>query len=44
VITLDTTRADRIRAYGYRDIDTSAIDRLAREVNLGRALEARQRK
>ena len=31
VITLATTRADRIGAYGYRDIDTSAIDRLARE-------------
>jgi arylsulfatase A-like enzyme/Tfp pilus assembly protein PilF len=31
VITLDTTRADRIGAYGYRDIDTSTIDRLARE-------------
>ena len=31
VITLDTTRADRIGAYGYRDIETPAIDRLARE-------------
>ena len=29
VITLDTTRADRIGAYGYRDIETPAIDRLA---------------
>jgi arylsulfatase A-like enzyme/tetratricopeptide (TPR) repeat protein len=31
VITLDTTRADRIGAYGYKDIETPAIDRLARE-------------
>jgi arylsulfatase A-like enzyme len=31
VITLDTTRADRIGAYGYRDIETPTIDRLARE-------------
>jgi len=31
VITLDTTRADRIGAYGYRDIDTPALDRLAAE-------------
>ncbi|MCX6539204.1 MAG: sulfatase-like hydrolase/transferase [Acidobacteria bacterium] len=29
VITLDTTRADRIGAYGYRNIETPAIDRLA---------------
>lgn len=31
VVTLDTTRADRIGAYGFRDIETPAIDRLARE-------------
>jgi arylsulfatase A-like enzyme/Tfp pilus assembly protein PilF len=31
VITLDTTRADRIGAYGYTDIETPTIDRLARE-------------
>ena len=31
VITLDTTRADRIGAYGYQDIETPTIDRLARE-------------
>jgi len=31
VITLDTTRADRIGAYGYRNVETPAIDRLAAE-------------
>ena len=31
VITLDTTRADRIGAYGYQGVETPAIDRLARE-------------
>ncbi len=31
VITLDTTRADRIGAYGYAAGQTPAIDRLARE-------------
>jgi arylsulfatase A-like enzyme/Tfp pilus assembly protein PilF len=31
VITLDTTRADRIGAYGYANIETPTIDRLARE-------------
>ncbi|HOC16999.1 MAG TPA: sulfatase-like hydrolase/transferase [Vicinamibacterales bacterium] len=31
VITLDTTRADRIGAYGYAGARTPAIDRLARE-------------
>lgn len=31
VITLDTTRADRIGAYGYGNIETPAIDRLASE-------------
>src|SRR2546426_8765991 len=30
VVTLDTTRADRIGAYGAHDIETPAIDRLAR--------------
>ena len=31
VITLDTTRADRIGAYGYESVETPTIDRLARE-------------
>ncbi len=31
VITLDTTRADRIGAYGFKGIETPAIDRLAHE-------------
>lgn len=31
VITLDTTRADRIGAYGNKDIETPTLDRLARE-------------
>src|SRR5713101_2286393 len=31
IVTLDTTRADRIGAYGYRDIQTPNLDRLARE-------------
>ena len=31
VITLDTTRADRIGAYGYQGVETPTIDRLARE-------------
>lgn len=31
VVTLDTTRADRIGAYGYEGVETPAIDRLARE-------------
>jgi choline-sulfatase len=31
VVTLDTTRADRIGAYGARDVETPAIDGLARE-------------
>ena len=31
VITLDTTRADRLGAYGFRDIQTPNLDRLARE-------------
>ncbi len=31
VITLDTTRADRIGAYGYKDTETPAFDRVARE-------------
>jgi arylsulfatase A-like enzyme/Tfp pilus assembly protein PilF len=30
-MTLDTTRADRLGAYGYKDIDTPALDRLAAE-------------
>jgi arylsulfatase A-like enzyme/Tfp pilus assembly protein PilF len=29
VITLDTTRADRLGAYGFKDIETPALDRLA---------------
>jgi len=31
VVTLDTTRADRIGAYGSRDVETPTIDRLAAE-------------
>ncbi|MGE5358056.1 MAG: sulfatase-like hydrolase/transferase, partial [Bacteroidales bacterium] len=31
VITLDTTRADRIGAYGYQQIETPTLDRLAAE-------------
>ena len=31
VITLDTTRADHVGAYGSRDVETPALDRLARE-------------
>src|SRR4029079_18167080 len=31
VVTLDTTRADRIGAYGAHDVETPAVDRLASE-------------
>jgi arylsulfatase A-like enzyme/Tfp pilus assembly protein PilF len=31
LITLDTTRADRIHAYGFDGVDTPNLDRLARE-------------
>lgn len=31
VVTLDTTRADRMGAYGSRDVATPAFDRIARE-------------
>lgn len=31
IVTLDTTRADRIGAYGYATAETPALDRLARE-------------
>ena len=31
LITLDTTRADRIGSYGFADIETRHLDRLARE-------------
>ena len=31
IVTLDTTRADRIGAYGSRDVETPAFDRLATE-------------
>ena len=31
IVTLDTTRADRIGAYGYASAETPALDRLARE-------------
>jgi choline-sulfatase len=31
LVTLDTTRADRIHAYGFDDVETPSLDRLARE-------------
>jgi arylsulfatase A-like enzyme/Flp pilus assembly protein TadD len=31
VVTLDTTRADRVGAYGSQDVETPALDRLAAE-------------
>ena len=31
IVTLDTTRADSLPAYGFRGLTTPAIDRLARE-------------
>lgn len=31
IISLDTTRADRIHAYGFQDIETPTLDRLAAE-------------
>jgi arylsulfatase A-like enzyme/Tfp pilus assembly protein PilF len=31
IVTLDTTRADRMGAYGYKDVETPAFDRVARE-------------
>jgi len=31
LVTIDTVRADRLPAYGYRGIDTPAIDAIARE-------------
>ncbi len=31
IVTLDTTRADRMGAYGNKDIETPAFDRIARE-------------
>src|SRR5262245_42071501 len=31
VVTLDTTRADRLPAYGFSGVATPALDRLARE-------------
>jgi arylsulfatase A-like enzyme/Flp pilus assembly protein TadD len=31
VVTIDTLRADRLGCYGYRKIETPALDRLARE-------------
>ena len=31
IVSLDTTRADRLRAYGFQEIDTPALDRLAAE-------------
>jgi choline-sulfatase len=31
IVTLDTTRADRIHAYGFDEIETPNLDRLARE-------------
>src|SRR5712692_83517 len=31
IVTLDTTRADRLGAYGFRGIETPHLDRLARD-------------
>jgi choline-sulfatase len=31
IVSLDTTRADRIHAYGFQDIETPTLDRLASE-------------
>jgi len=31
IITLDTTRADRLSPYGFMDVPMPALDRLARE-------------
>ncbi|HEX6464198.1 MAG TPA: sulfatase-like hydrolase/transferase, partial [Vicinamibacterales bacterium] len=31
IVTLDTTRADRMGAYGNKDIETPAFDRIAHE-------------
>jgi len=31
VVTLDTTRADRLPAYGFGNVETPALDRIARE-------------
>jgi hypothetical protein len=31
IVTLDTTRADRLGAYGFTDVETPHFDRLARE-------------
>ena len=31
LVTLDTTRADRIHVYGFDDVETPNLDRLARE-------------
>lgn len=40
VVTLDTTRADRLGAYGSRDVKTPVFDRLAREGVLFEQTEA----
>ena len=40
VITLDTTRADRLGAYGFEGVQTPAIDSLAREGILFRSAHA----
>ncbi len=40
VITLDTTRADRLGAYGYEGVETPTIDRMAREGVLFEQTEA----
>jgi len=41
LITLDTTRADRIGAYGYRDIETPNLDALAADgVRFDRAISS----
>src|SRR3954468_17614680 len=34
IVTLDTTRADRMGAYGAKEVETPAFDRIAREGGL----------
>jgi arylsulfatase A-like enzyme/tetratricopeptide (TPR) repeat protein len=40
LVTIDTLRADRLGAYGARDVKTPVLDRIAREGALGREMTA----